>query len=384
MRILHTSDWHLGRSFHREDLLSAQASFVDFLVDTVRSEAVDVVVVAGDIYDRALPAVDAVTLCSDALARLVATGCRVVMISGNHDSARRLGFGADLLDTAGVHLRTDPTACSSPIVLEDRHGPVAFYAIPYLEPEAVREELGCIERSHDAVLGTAMDAARADRARRSTPHRTVAIAHAFVTGAAGSDSERDIRVGGSDAVPPSVFTGMDYVALGHLHGPQAIRPAMRYSGSPLAYSFSEAHHVKSVELVDLDSTGVADIQRIPCPVRRPLACLRGRLEELLSVESYGRHEQSWLSVVLTDPLRPQDPMERLRRRFPHVLVLGFEPEGHHTRPDITYSGRLRGRDDVGIAAGFVEHVRGVPASEDEVVLLREALEYAARRESAEV
>lgn len=381
MRILHTSDWHLGRSFHREDLLGAQARFIDFLVDTVRTEKVEVVVVAGDVYDRALPPVDAVSLCNEALTRVVDTGSRIVMISGNHDSARRLGFGSGLLDSAGVHLRTDPRSCGIPVLIDDRHGPVAFYAIPYLEPDAVRDSFECIDRSHDAVLSAAMAAARADlRHRRTT--RSVAVAHAFVNGAASSDSERDIRVGGSDAVAPAVFAGMDYVALGHLHGPQTLRApgttAMRYSGSPLAYSFSEASHTKTVSLIALDENGVTTIDALPCPVPRALAHLRGDLDDLLGDPTLSGHEGSWLSVVLTDPTRPQEPMERLRRRFPHVLALSFEPRGASGRVESSYVERLRGRDDVGIAAGFVEHVRGTAADDAELGLLRDALEHAAR------
>src|SRR5690349_24035550 len=141
VRLLHTSDWHLGRSFHREDLLGAQARFVDHLVDTVRSERVDAVLVTGDVYDRALPSVDAVALFDEALARLAGTGARVVLISGNHDSARRLGFGSALIDRAGVHLRTDVAAAHVPVLLDDPDGPVAVYAVPYLEPDAVRLEL---------------------------------------------------------------------------------------------------------------------------------------------------------------------------------------------------------------------------------------------------
>ena len=272
MRLIHTSDWHLGRSFHREDLLGAQARFVDFLVETVRSEGVDAVLVSGDVYDRALPSVDAVTVCNDALRRLAATGTRVVLISGNHDSARRLGFGADLIDAAGIHLRTDPAGCARPVLLADRDGPVAVYGLPYLEPDAVRDELGCDERSHTAVLNAAMARVRQDLAGRPDA-RSVVLAHAFVTGGEPSDSERDISVGGVGSVPVSTFAGVDYAALGHLHGAQRLTDRVRYSGSPLAYSFSEEHHRKAVLLVDLGTAPGAEVsvQHLPTPVERPLA-----------------------------------------------------------------------------------------------------------------
>ncbi|MGH8892982.1 MAG: exonuclease SbcCD subunit D [Actinomycetes bacterium] len=374
MRVLHTSDWHLGRSFHREDLLGAQARFVDFLVDTVRSERVDAVLVAGDVYDRALPSVDAVGLCNDALGRLASIGTRVVLISGNHDSARRLGFGADLIDTAGIHLRTDPTRSGTPVLLPDARGDVAVYAVPYLEPDAVKDAFGCQDRSHQAVLGSALDRVRADLATRPGT-RSVALAHAFVTGAAPSDSERDISVGGVSSVAASTFTGVDYTALGHLHGAQAPAAAVRYSGSPVAYSFSEAQQRKGVLLVELGAVpgSPAQVELVPTPVERALARVSGRLDDLLTSSRWEALTGHYLQVTLTDPLRPREPMERLRARFPHVLVLGFEPEGVSAGDDRSYAARLRGRSDLEVADDFVEHVRGgvEPA---ESAILAEAFE----------
>jgi exonuclease SbcD len=374
MRLLHTSDWHLGRSFHREDLLGAQATFVDFLLETVRAEAVDVVVVAGDIYDRALPSVDAVRLCDEALRRLADARVRTVLISGNHDSARRLGFGADLIDAAGIHLRTDPVAAGRPVLLDDAHGPVAVYGVPYLEPEAVRGVLGCDGRGHEAVLGSALTSVRRDLARRPPSTRSVVLAHAFVTGGEPSDSERDISVGGVSAVPAGVFDGVDYAALGHLHGAQRISDTVHYSGSPVAYSFSEHRQAKSITLVDLAEDGVRTVERVPTPVLRPLAVIRGQLEELLTDARHAHLESAYLHVTLTDAERPREPMARLRQRFPHTLVLQFEPEGAASSDERSYVERVRGLGDLEIAAGFVEHVRRSPADEVEVALLREAFE----------
>ncbi|MDQ4085564.1 MAG: exonuclease SbcCD subunit D [Actinomycetota bacterium] len=373
MRILHTSDWHLGRSFHREDLLSAQAAFVDHLVDTVRSERVDVVAVAGDVYDRALPPVDAVQLASEALRRLAAERVRVVVTSGNHDSAHRLGFAADLIDAAGIHLRTTASAVGQPVLLEDRHGPVALYGLPYLEPDVVREPWQLAERSHGAALGEAMRRVRADLGSRAGRPRSVVLAHAFVTGGEASESERDISVGGVSQVAASVFDGVDYTALGHLHGRQTIRDRVRYSGSPLAYSFSEANHRKGSWLVDLDASGVARIEFVDAPVPRPVATVRGRLEDLLAEDRYARVEESWLKVTLTDAVRPAEAMARLRARFPHALVLAFEPESGGERAR-SWSERVTGRDDTQIAAGFVADVRGTPAEDAEMQLLRQAFD----------
>ena len=358
MRLLHTSDWHLGRSLHRADLRAAQSAFLDHLVDVARAEKVDAVLVAGDVYDRAVPPVDAVELCEDALLRLHDTGARIVLISGNHDSARRLGFGSGLLEKAGVHLRTRPGALARPVVLEDAHGPVAVYGVPYLEPDAVRAELPPgqdeIPRGHAGVLGHAVACIRADADARGIARRVV-MAHGWVSGGAASESERDISVGGVGQVPAELFAGFGYVALGHLHGQQTVAPQMRYSGSPLPYSFSEASHRKGSWLVDLDDAGTARVEQVPAPVYRRLSVLRGRLADLLGSAAYGRYEDDFVSVTLTDPSRPEGAMDSLRARFPHVLVLAFEPEG--VLPDQRgYRARTAGRDDLAIAAEFVRHV----------------------------
>ncbi|MEV7006474.1 exonuclease SbcCD subunit D [Streptosporangium sp. NPDC051022] len=366
MRILHTSDWHLGRSFHRESLLDAQGIFVDHLVETVRAERVDVVVVSGDVYDRALPSVDAVELCNQALQRLVAERVRTVLISGNHDSARRLGFGASLIDAAGVHLRTDPARVGEPVVVDD----VAFYGIPYLEPELVRGPWELPERTHTAAIEHAMSLVRADLAHRAC--RSVVLAHAFVTGGQASESERDIGVGGVANVPLQAFDGVDYVALGHLHGRQRMSETVRYSGSPIAYSFSEEHQLKGSWLVDIDPGGRVSAEFAEAPVPRPIARIGGRLDDLLASAEHARHEDHWLHVTLTDPIRPKGAMERLRSRFPHTLSLSFEPEG-----GVRESGarpRLAGRPEIEVALDFVREVRGEEADPDETRLLHEAVE----------
>jgi len=375
MRLLHTSDWHLGRSFHREDMLGAQARFVDHLVETVRAEGVDAVLVSGDLYDRALPPVDAVALCDEALRRLAAEKIQVIVISGNHDSAQRLGFGSGLMDAAGVHVRADPRSVGSPVLLADG---TAVYGIPYLEPEVVRGRWELPERGHTAALTEAMRRVRVDLATRDA--RSVVLAHAFVTGGEVSDSERDISVGGVASVPMSVFDGVDYVALGHLHGRQRMAETIRYSGSPLAYSFSEEHQVKGCWLVDLGPAVRAEF--VEAPVPRRAARVRGRLDELLTGEGWARYEDHWLQVTLTDPDRPIGAMDRLRRRFPHTLALAFEPEGGPAADDRGWAERIRDRSEIEIAYDFVREVRGAPADQAERDLLHEAFEHCRQAEAA--
>jgi DNA repair protein SbcD/Mre11 len=374
MRILHTSDWHLGRAFHRVNMLGAQSEFIGHLLATVREHAVDAVVVAGDVYDRAVPPLAAVELFDDALHRLADLGVPTVMISGNHDSARRLGVGAGLIDRAGIHLRTEPSACGTPVVLADAYGDVAFYGLPYLEPALVKDEFAVERAGHETVLAAAMDRVRADLAARPAGTRSVVLAHAFVTGGEPSDSERDITVGGVAAVPAGVFDGVDYVALGHLHGCQTITGRVRYSGSPLAYSFSEAEHRKSMWLVDLAADGTVTAERLDCPVPRPLARLRGTLDDLLADPALTPHEDAWVEATLTDPVRPADPMARLTDRFPHTLSLVFDPDRAPDDPDVSYARRLAGRTDRQIAEDFVAHVRGAGPDEHELAVLGEAFD----------
>ncbi len=376
MRLLHTSDWHLGRTLHRADLRAAQEMFLDQLVSVARAEKVDAVLVAGDIYDRAIPPVDAVQLCEDALLRLRDTGARVVLISGNHDSARRLGFGGKLFDVAGVHLRTRPADAATPILLQDRHGPVAVYGIPYLEPAAVLSELpdvaGAADGGHAGVLRHAVSAVAAAAGARGIGRRVV-VSHSWVTGGSVCESERDISLGGAGLVPSSLFDGFSYVALGHLHGRQELAANIRYSGSPLPYSFSEAGHRKGSWLVELDAVGSVRAELVPAPVFRRLNVISGTLPDLLTSPAYAQYEDDFVSVVLTDPVRPEGAMDALRTRFPHILVLGYEPAGA-VSDGLGYRARVAGRDDLSIAAEFVRHVRNSPATEGERALLRSAFE----------
>ncbi|WP_104178969.1 exonuclease SbcCD subunit D [Arthrobacter sp. B0490] len=380
MRILHTSDWHLGRSFHGTGTLDAQRIFLDSLEKTVREEAVDVVLVAGDVYDRALPAVDVVALLDEALDRLTVAGAQVVLSSGNHDSATRLGFGGRLFSRGGVHLRTRVEDIAVPVTWplgEDAE--LAVYGIPYLEPRVVADGLQADAATHTAVTGAALDLIREDLARRAADRRVVSVvmAHTFAAGGAPTDSERDLAIGGLGAVPLSLFDGFDYSALGHLHGRQRLSDSVRYSGSPLAYSFSEVDQNKGAWLLEVDADGVCDVRAVEWPAPRDLAVLSGRLDDLLGRADLEWAETAYCHVTLTDPERPARAMERLRSRFPDTLVLAFDPEGGAGSDVRTYSERIAGaRDDADICCGFLEHVRGRKASPEEQALVRQTVDAA--------
>ncbi|GAA0605275.1 exonuclease SbcCD subunit D [Kutzneria viridogrisea] len=374
MRVLHTSDWHVGRTFHGRDLLADQESVLGGLADLVRAEGVDVVVVAGDLYDRAVPSAESVEICARVLTRIREAGARIVITPGNHDSAQRIGVFGEFAAAGGLHLLTRISGLASPVLIDG----VAFYGLPYLDPEPARHSLGITAgRGHAVVLAEAMRRVRADIEQRPGT-RSVVLAHAFVVGGQTSDSERSIRVGGVEHVPASVFDGVDYVALGHLHGPQVLAEHLRYSGSPIAYSFSEAQHRKSVWLVDLDDSGLRQVRRHELPVPRRLATITGRLHEVLADPAHTELEDCFLSVTVTDEVRPLDLQRRLQQRFPHAVHADWRPEGGRARGEMRYAEAVRGRTDQQIAAGFVADCRGSTPTGSEQALLDKAFQEVGR------
>ena len=391
MKILHTSDWHLGRTLHKVDLHEHQAAFLDWLVDLVEAEGVDVVVIPGDVYDRAVPAVSSVTLLDRALGRLADTGATVMLTSGNHDSPERLGFGRSLM-RAGIHLLTDLPGIEHPVSVEDEHGEVLFFGLPYLEPDRARTELARegeepLPRSHEAVTRAALDRVREHAAARPGA-RTVVLAHTFVTGGEASDSERDLSVGGVDSVPAGVLGGIDYLALGHLHGCQDLTRSVGapawYSGSPLAFSFSERSHRKSVLLVELGAPGAEGeraevaVRRIETPVPRRLTELRGTLEEILARRD--EHAGDWLKAVVTDPARPAHLQEQLREAYPHLLLTEYAPEGRAASAGTPVV--RREQNPLEVMDEFLAHVTGGDPTEAEHDVLERAYSAVRRQQEA--
>lgn len=388
MRILHTADWHLGRTLHGEDLLEHQAAYLDHLVSVVREERIDAVLVAGDVYDRAIPPVAAVELLTDALERL-SDVTRVIVTPGNHDSATRLGFAGSLL-REGLTIRSRIRDIATPVILPGGGGTeVLVYGLPYLDPDLTRFELSDdaeqpVARSHEAVVGAAMARVQADlaarRHRRGTRIPAVVMAHAFVVGAEPSDSERDIRVGGVDSLSFATLAGegegrIDYVALGHLHGPQRVNPPEspttgRYSGSPLPYSFSEQHHHKSSAIVTLTDHGVTGVELIPTPQPRRLADIRGTLAEVCS-PAFRDHAQDWVRVTVTDDRRPAAMVSTVRDYFPHALIVRHAPT---TPPQLVSRDVQAGHDPLEVITDFVTTVSGSAPSSAEAAVLRAAYE----------
>ena len=380
MRILHTSDWHIGRTFHGHATLDALRGVLETLTEQVRENEVDVVVVAGDVFDSATPAAACYTLLSDTLRALADTGAQVIVTSGNHDSAARLGFQAGLLRD-GIHVLTDPSRIGDPVTVSDAFGPVQFYGIPFLEPALLRAQWPGV-RSQAEVLGRAMDIVRGDLAVRGG--RSVAIAHCFAAGVEPTPHlERDIQQGGLDVVPLSVFEGVDYVALGHIHGRQQLAPRVRYAGAPLHYSFGEGDKPRGSWLIDLDAEGVADATWLALPVPRRLVTLRGTFEDLLTGAAHADAEDAWVCVEYTDALPARDPLRRLQERFPHCAKVVHAPEVVAAGDGRSYAQRVRAaRSDAELVDAFLSHVRdGQGTTDAERELLRDVLDERVRAEA---
>jgi exonuclease SbcD len=321
MRILHTSDWHIGRVWSGVDLLDTQRQFGQWLCDVVKAERIDAVLVAGDIYDRAVPSADAVSVADEIFTNVAAAGATIVAISGNHDSADRLHFGSSFMAGGGLHIRTeraDLTALGAPITIKAPTGEsVDVVCLPFLEPNRVdlTEEQG--DRTHENVLRVAL---QHQRSMVVDPSRAIVMAHAFVGGGESSKSERDlVSVGGTSMVNHRLFDGFGYVALGHLHRPQQFgaNGNVVYSGSPIPYSFSEEHQ-KSVVILD---TTVMTSTKIPVGVGRGVVTIKGKLGELLTSREYEAAAQLYVRIELTDEQVQIGAMESIRTRFPHALEL---------------------------------------------------------------
>lgn len=326
VRILHTADWHLGKILCGVSLLDDQAHVLSQLVDLARAEKPDAIIIAGDLYDRAVPPPDSVMLLDEILTRLlIEVGAPIIAISGNHDSPERLTFGSRLLERAGLRIVTQLGGLASPIILRDSHGPVAFHAIPYTDPPHAREVLADDSlTSHDAAMRAILERARG--AIDFANMRNVAIAHAFVAGGSECDSERPLTAGGAGQIGVDAFEGFDYVALGHLHAPQSFaKGRVRYSGSLLRFSVSEANQRKGVLLVEIDADGAVDAREIELTPRRNLRRIEGTFAEVQRIRAGDSAPEDYVSVELADAGLVIDAMAKLRALYPNILEVTHKP-----------------------------------------------------------
>ncbi len=319
MRLVHTADWHLGRILYGVHLTEDQSHVLDQFVAFVKDAKPDAVLLAGDVYDRAVPPPEAVALLDDTLARLVLDAkTPVVVAAGNHDSPERLEFGSRLLAPQGLHVagRIGPASCRVPFATKT--GPATVYALPYAEPPFVREALGDEAiRDHDAALRALVGRIEHDSAGDGI---AVLMAHCFVAGGEESESERPLSVGGAGSVGADAFDGFDYVALGHLHRPQrAGGDSLRYSGSLMKYAFAEAGHKKGVLLAELEAGQPPQVEQVSFTPRRDLRCLSGTIDTLVAAAPSDAAREDYLSVTLEDEGPVLDAMGRLRKAYPNVL-----------------------------------------------------------------
>lgn len=373
MRILQSSDWHLGRLFHLQSLIEDQSYVMARFVEIAHETKPDVILLPGDLFDRPVPSVEAIQLFEDTIAELtLKLGIRVIASRGNHENDSRFQFGARFFAKANFHLVGEITEQPAVFELADAHGPVHVGVIPYAVPSICREvfeDEGLTD--HDKAM--AAITARL-RARIPAGVRSVVMAHAYVEGGRGSESEIDLVVGGSGAVDVRHFDGFHYVALGHLHGPQHVgRGTIRYAGSILKYSFSEAEHKKSVSLIEMDGKGACRIETIPLKPKRDVRILCGRLADLIAGGERDPGRNDFLKFVLTDEGALIDPMNQLRQAYPNALEIvretPFLPPGE--LKGISGDHRVLAVGD--ILKGFYREMRGADLSADETKVLDETV-----------
>ncbi len=321
MKLIHLSDLHLGKRVNNFPMLEDQACILDRILEIIDGEQPDAVLIAGDVYDKTVPSAEAVALLDDFLVKLADRSLPVLLISGNHDSPERLAFANRLMEGRGVHIAPVYHGQVVPVTLEDAHGPVDFWLLPFLKPVHLRRffpEDGV--ESYTDALACAIRHMPIDPARRS-----VLVTHQFVTGAEQCESE-ELSVGGADNVDASVFAPFDYVALGHLHSPQNVDGArVRYCGTPLKYSFSEVRHQKSVTVVELGDKGTLDVRTVPLTPKRDMVELRGSFDQVTSPEFYGQVDRdAYVRMILTDENNIYHAVGRLRSIYPNLMRLDYD------------------------------------------------------------
>lgn len=375
MRFLHTSDWHIGRRFHHLSLLEDQTFALQQLIKIVQTQHVDAVLIAGDIYDRAVPPTAAVQLVDEVLHTLsVELNVPTLMIAGNHDSAERLGFASRQLGKTGLHIAGQLSQTIKHTVLSDTHGSVVCYLLPYYDPAIVRDIFQQDDiRSYDQATAFLHQHIQNFHQAHYPNTRKLLISHCFVTGGTASDSERLLSVGGSDQVSVEHFLNFDYVALGHLHAPQHCREQhIRYSGSLLKYSFSECQHNKSFTLVDMNENGKCEIQTIPIQSRHNVRILEGELSKLLKQGKQDDHADDYLSIRLTDTVSQLNVMQKLRAVYPHVLHVERVGLMDRNTP-ISNQQKHTQQNELSVLSDFYQQIQGNPLSEQQTHIITDIL-----------
>jgi exonuclease SbcD len=371
MKFIHTSDWHLGRLFQNISLLEDQSLVLNQIAEYARQYDIDALIVAGDIFDRSVPPAEAVAVLNSFLELMtLELGIPVIMISGNHDSAKRLGFGAQHMKMTGLHILSELSHVDRPVIIKSTSGEVAFYGIPYHDPIEVRDTFACDVRTHDEAHQFLVNKI-VESHHHSIPK--VLISHCFIDGAEVSDSERPLSIGGAERVTYQPLMDFDYVALGHLHGPQYRgQEHIRYSGSPLKYSFSEHQHNKSITLVEMDNQGLVSHQPLPLIPKHDLRIIQDELDHILRSAKDDAHHEDYLCIRLTDQHDLLDPLGQLRRYYPNVLQLERMHFNNNSGSQLVADVSLK-RTELEVFTDFFEQVTGNALSPEQYTLLNQTI-----------
>ena len=372
MKLIHLSDIHLGKRVNEFSMLEDQAHILKKILAVVDEEKPNGVLIAGDVYDKSVPSTEAVQLFDDFLVRLAERKLPVFIISGNHDSPERLSFANRLIDAVGIHLAPVYNGVVEPITLSDEYGPVNVYMLPFIKPAHVRGFFPDTEiTSYSDAVAAAIGGMNIDKTQRN-----VLITHQFVTGAQRSDSE-ELSVGGTDNIGAEVFCDFDYVALGHIHGPQNMDSGrIRYCGSPLKYSFSEAAQQKSVTVAELKEKGTLEIHTVPLIPRRDMVELKGSYQQLTLRKFYENttYQEDYTHITLTDEEDIPDAVAKLRTVYHNLMKLDYD--NTRTRHSAAISGaeNVETRSPIDLFAEFYELQNGLPMSAEQTELVASLIE----------
>ncbi|MBR4039542.1 MAG: exonuclease SbcCD subunit D [Clostridia bacterium] len=371
MKLFHLSDLHIGKRVNEVSMIEDQAYILTRIIQLIDGHRPDALLISGDVYDKSVPSAEAVTLFDDFLFRLARRRLPVLIISGNHDSPERLAFGNRLMEGAGIHLSPVYDGQISCVTLSDEHGDVHFWLLPFIKPAHVKRfypDEG-VETYTDAVR-TALEKTNMDKSARN-----VLLTHQFVTGASTCESE-EISVGGSDNVDASVFDGIDYVALGHIHGPQNIASSrVRYCGTPLKYSFSEAGHYKSVTMVNLGAKGDLSLEALPLEPLRDMRQIRGTFAELTDKGFYSaQNTQDYLHVILTDEEDVQEAVGRLRAIYPGIMKLSYDNTRTRSNQIVEGAQNVQRKSPLELFEELYQKQNNQPMSEEQRAFSQELIE----------
>lgn len=371
MKFLHLSDLHIGKRVNEFSMLEDQEYILTKIINIIDDEKPDAVVIAGDVYDKSVPSAEAVQLFDDFLCRLAKRKLQVFVISGNHDSAERMAFGGRLMDISGVHMSPVYNGKVEAISLDDEFGKVNFFMLPFVKPVNVRRFF------EDAQIESYTDAVRVavENMNVNTDERNIIVTHQFVTGAEKCESE-EISVGGSDNVDASVFDSFDYVALGHIHGPQNIgSERIRYCGTPLKYSFSEAKHNKSVTIVELKEKGSLEIHTVALEPKRDMREIKGTYAEITLKENYAdTNTDDYMHITLTDEEDIPDAIGKLRVIYPNLMKLDYDNKRTRSSAKLDIIENIEQRSPLDLFAEFYEKQNNQPMTDGQSEFMKSLIE----------